>query len=363
MRKCDCCHTPVTFTREFRLSQKDETNRPEPGPWLVCGDCATLINARDQEGLFARIWPAARRNHLFQDLPDWKLRAMYTKLLASYCAYWDWLATPALPVTIGRIPGLRQFILGSQQETIRRTGEESFVPTAEAFARCSYVLWRPDLWEASSRGREQFVGLPLTELQASCGAQIWLFEDGAPDLNDDRLRRFHDLPHDAKFLALYLIPVKFNGEPAYLNGLLYRRPLGSSPDGSDTLEMVACEPHFSSQSVLPQFAPFASGLAFMDLEWVGRERHRHPEHLVKSFAKKKAELPEVYVIRLRRSHTDPSPAKSPGHEWDCSWHVSGYWRRQLCRDGFRPVYVKGHLKGNLSAPLRAPRDTIYHVNR
>jgi len=110
-----------------------------------------------------------------------------------------------------------------------------------------------------------------------------------------------------------------------------------------------------------------AGLKYMALPFVAMECQRASHSTRKAFTRINQQCPDIRTVTLRRRQTSlRSEETSAGFKYSCQWLVGGHWRKlhePRKADGAEITYVTPHLKGPEGKPFRAPRQTVYAVNR
>jgi hypothetical protein len=72
----------------------------------------------------------------------------------------------------------------------------------------------------------------------------------------------------------------------------------------------------------------------------------------------------VQMRRLDRRHVNAAEHEA-AVEWQCQWLVRGHWRQQFYRSANRhvPRWIAPYMKGPLDKPMKAPKPTVFSVNR
>lgn len=149
----------------------------------------------------------------------------------------------------------------------------------------------------------------------------------------------------------------------------------------------ASEKHASSaaygRSVMQVLKFIVASLAWLDQRLLVQEQGTVQRHRRKDIARTLGlSLERVHVVALRRTqrkvHKCTGPDDCPTWDtegchchdgdraWSCQWTVSGHWRHQVCgvgRADRKLTYIHPYIKGPEDKPMRAPRPTIYTVNR
>lgn len=78
--------------------------------------------------------------------------------------------------------------------------------------------------------------------------------------------------------------------------------------------------------------------------------------------------PNCHVVTLRRQvgmESARKPDSGAGVDWRYQWIVRGHWRNQYYPKAERhvPIFISPYLKGPEDKPLKAPKPTVFAVNR
>jgi hypothetical protein len=256
-----------------------------------------------------------------------------------------------------------------------------------AFREATVILWRPDLWAAAHVGAHSFIDtMPSLDVQGAA-PQLWFLDGDAGQLNDAEWKAKLEVPAEASLYCIGLTPATVLTQYCLVPVLIYttvapgtaRRQYEQMVErkitGTDALRALqAVMPHWRVLASQPIREPIHQGfywiaapLTFMSQEFVGRERQRHADKVIKQCARKNQPLPDVYTIQIRRSWSEERKAADgdSGRDWSCSWIVSGHWRKQWYPKAaeWRPKYIHPYAKGDPDKPLREPKGTVYVVSR
>jgi len=114
-------------------------------------------------------------------------------------------------------------------------------------------------------------------------------------------------------------------------------------------------------------ASLGAGLAFLGLDFVGKDPLRFPRQMRRAAEmKRRPPLPDVSTVVLRRPERDDDPDHPSDHpEWSCSWIRSGHWQRHWWpkQKVHKPTYIAPQLRGDPDKPLRSPKGIVYEVRR
>lgn len=103
--------------------------------------------------------------------------------------------------------------------------------------------------------------------------------------------------------------------------------------------------------------------------WLKQSFMTTETHKPTSSVKKAAHIARIpaliNVVVLRRRSANAGVAHHQEVEFSCQWMVRGHWRQQFypSTQERRPLWIESYVKGPDDKPFRAPRETVFQVNR
>lgn len=285
----------------------------------------------------------------------------------------------------------------------------------QLFSRTEVVLWNKDIWEAATRKCEIFVGTILgKQLVEDTVPMFWQFERhfGLPEKEyfdlDSKLyycAGFVILPHSEKHVEVTFqkedvkhveidghdfVELEGNKEniraaitEAANNERLHFVRHGISiasvfmPLNGDVPEIRFMKPLYE-EDIIPAKPAFyqdvLAALQFLSTKYVSKENAqvskkelKADRHLFKQVRKGKVQVPPIKIINLRRLEKrehDRDP-DTPKRHWSCHWFVEPHWHKYFHKSQDRWIrhYVNTYPKGDLTKPLKPPREKVFKAIR
>lgn len=285
------------------------------------------------------------------------------------------------------------------------------------FKRADIVLWNKDIWNGATRGYREFEGTPLTdEILDQVTPMFWQYE--LPIVNDDVLLAIKGPAYECvgfvimptietfaevKFPAELVKNVRKQGshelitvntsDPRVQQVLeetkqafqdessplrIARRGISIAiiftKPGVQTPEVRFIKPIFEGDDIFGGLSSILlAGLKFLNEKFVSKEtvevskkELKQDRQLFKQVRKGKVQVPPIKIINLRRTAVRHVKDEGKGkREYSCHFFVDPHWRKQWYPTLNRhiPIYITTFVKGDLSKPLKPPREKVYKAIR
>lgn len=220
------------------------------------------------------------------------------------------------------------------------------------------VYWAPNLYEASQKGKEVFIGTEVPLSLYPSKSQVWIPDSNWPsDFNPKEADPDFTEESDLKTI-LRLVEVHPLGLRCYDFGINF------SKVGKATYEFFYFKAHLGlGYTVLSHEAEVVAALAFLQQRIVSLERMPVPRGDRRRAEKEGKPEPTVRVVTLRKREqkaNDNTPAEA--RDWSCQWLVGAHWRKNHW-DVNKPIFVDNYLKGPEDKPFKPPKAVVYQVKR
>lgn len=193
---------------------------------------------------------------------------------------------------------------------------------------------------------------------------------------------YPDTRHPNQVVGVSWSPVVGTDEPAFF--VVFYRPQGVGLASTPLCAIhwwvgrtyASCRERGDTSTMLPAQLErlescarlFAASCSFLEQKILVTSSGRVRRETRKRAASEKIESsPLVRVVHLRRVERAGGAPSGTGEpvEWSCRWLVSGHWRQQWhpSTESHAPTWIAPYSKGPEGKPFRAPRATVFAVDR
>lgn len=319
---------------------------------------------------------------------------------------------------------LADFLLRSEPIEVNRGGPDCRLQVDQFYANfkdADLVLWNSDIWKAAIRGSESFINTPLTrDIIDSLTPMFWQFDSplsfgptgasefelntrkydlagfclmpttedmvelsfpeeaveftpskGDPnkgmavvDFSNPEVKQAFDLARDnpIKFarsgisIAIVFMPRAKSNMPPEVR---FHKPIFEDDEIETTLSAIV----FAAAKFL------TLKYVAQDTVGVSKKELKADRHLFKQVRKEKVTVPPIKIINLRRperrTKSEVAEENTSKRQYKCHFMVDPHWRKQWYPSisRYKPVRILTYVKGNMSAPFKAPREKVYKAVR
>lgn len=216
----------------------------------------------------------------------------------------------------------------------------------------SVVLWKNEIFNAATQGSEGLVGVTADQFDTDTPApQFWMVD------------KWVMIPNTGAFNPVGFFVDVWRGALVEVMLLL---PEVGVPGSKLSLHMTTCLP-FGAKIEAEHEARLYAAYLFLRQPFVSVEEDTKviSRQVRRAMERKNEIVPTLSVVHLRKAESRHAPGSDSGREYHCHWMVHGHWRKQWYRSDkvHRPKYVRPYVKGDTDLPFKAPRPTVYKVER
>jgi hypothetical protein len=249
--------------------------------------------------------------------------------------------------------------------------QESEIITAEKLRAASVFAWEPDIAEAVFVASRSIPDDAQFDMAWLPNPVWWFFRDwglpvgdrGSSVAIDDPIRKAYDTK---KICAVCIFT-----SPGYVMMSDFRltsdgfAPILASMYGCQSDATINDLSSADSDNRAASVGRFVmAGLAWLSQRVAVAEPQQLERHKRKRLLREHGVIPEVKIVRLRRSDSSGNQPSATHAEWSCRWVVNGHWRNQPYKDNQRKlIYILPYVKGPDDKPLKAPSTTVFSVSR
>ena len=262
--------------------------------------------------------------------------------------------------------------------------------TFAEMVRSQIVIWDHQIYEASQRGSDAFIGGPIPEKFCKGADETWVFANDnlrcppsiyeplrlpdycflqalifskqvIPRITDENIEMARDISRH-HFMEMRWMEANEGKRKVDCTAII-AIPKGAAQTAFvlSRVSQVIEDGHIGKSS-----AKHVAAFEFMNSVIATTVTDRPNHDMRKQYKRLGIEIPEVRSVVLRRNESKSDKHTHGNVDWACHWLVRGHWRKlhePRKSDGATVTYVQPHVKGPEDMPFRAPRDTVYVAKR
>ena len=229
----------------------------------------------------------------------------------------------------------------------------TFQPSREDLKSSRIVIWHRPIWEAATRGHECFEQVPQVAIGVLNDWTAFFLDDSdwCGDHDKGRWSPMAFVRAEPLTNRLFLVL------PIHENMKITWFCTAFSDIGFQQAKQINKPESRLLQSYMTRLC---AEIAFLQQPFVNAVPHVFSRPDRRRAAKANRPLPDVRIVRLRKSESKCIASDGSAREYSCHWLVGAHWRRPNERmKEQRPVYVRPYVKGPSDKPFKSPTSTVY----
>lgn len=253
----------------------------------------------------------------------------------------------------------------------------------KSIPRIQLLIWNEAMADAAIRGaKEAFAETVFDGNYLPAKPQLWMNEDPRGNglvgyvatAGEESYQEYLGFPKNSVVSGTVMIPSFWTRNDAPERGELpgvFPAYILMDRDDHQKLPIFRFVPPLIQGDTIQAYYNFVANLAWISRPFIELELqsiHRSIRRRLQREPRNTLPLPEIRSVILRKKETKRSNGDTNDQhpiDRDCSWIVRGHWRKQWypSEKVNKPIYVKPHVKGDVTKPLKPRNEVVYMVKR